>query len=61
MIELNDRKFYDWFNNPFTVYGIIPAFNISTTPIDDISRQNKILWYTSDKLPATIFFLWRLR
>ena len=54
MREYNDRKFYDWFNEPFSIYCGSPDLNLPHIPIDDSPRPNKISWYTFDPLPADI-------
>ena len=56
MIEYNDRKFYDCFNNTFLVYFGSPALNIYPIPIDDSSHPNKRSRYTSNPLPDDISF-----
>ena len=50
MIEYNNRKVYDCFNNIFTFYGGNPDLNLPPMPIDDSHRLKKRSHYTSDPL-----------
>ena len=55
MIEYNDRKFYDCFNNPFQVDCGSPDLNLPPIPIDNSYIPNKTSLYNPDLLPATIY------
>ena len=54
MRECNDRTFYDWFNNLFSIDCGSPYLNFPHIPVDDSPRPNRMSWYTSDPLPAAI-------
>ena len=54
MREYNDRKFYDFFNNPFPFYCGSPDLNLSPMPMGDSPHPNKRARYTSDPLPDSI-------
>ena len=54
MIEYNKMIVYDYSNNHFQVYCVIPYLNLPPVPIGDSYRPNKIVFYTPDPLTDDI-------
>ena len=52
----NDRTVYERFNNPFTVECGSPFLNLLPMIVDDSPPPKKIYRYTTDTIPASIYF-----
>ena len=50
---------YDWFINPFKLYGRILALDIPHVSIDDRPCPNKKSGCNSDPLPDTIYIVYK--
>ena len=52
--EYNNRKVYDYFNNPFTAYFGTPSLNLPPITIDYIPQPHKRARYNPTLIPAVI-------